>query len=385
MANVRRLQPVIQERLGVMMKRMGEFRDSGEVLNASCMFSALGNDVVSIYSFARCDHKLESLDFDPTSREAALAGISSIHFMKHVPWVNDVMKALPEAFVEWLLPMLASFLALKRTTREQVKKIMAGENREWQEKDHPTIFHAILDSKLPSREKTVDRLSEDAQVVVMAGTLTTTATLELITFWLLRQQGTLLRLRKELLSVMPSVDDVGGVPLATLENLPYLTAVIKEGLRLSYGLSARSQRIDPDSPIHFTDKRTGKEWVIPPKTSVSITSVQIHHDEDIFPRSRDFIAERWLGDEGKRLERYLTSFGKGSRNCVGVNLAYGELYLVLAHMWRCWGSRDARLGDDAGVLSLFETGLHDVELEADHFIPTPRKGSQGIRVKVQRV
>ena len=43
MVNVRRLQPVIQERLGVMMRRMNEFMDTGEVLNVSCMFSALGN------------------------------------------------------------------------------------------------------------------------------------------------------------------------------------------------------------------------------------------------------------------------------------------------------------------------------------------------------
>jgi hypothetical protein len=43
MANVRRLQPVIQERLGVLMERMNEFKDMDEVLNASCMFSALGN------------------------------------------------------------------------------------------------------------------------------------------------------------------------------------------------------------------------------------------------------------------------------------------------------------------------------------------------------
>ncbi|ATZ52267.1 hypothetical protein BCIN_08g00320 [Botrytis cinerea B05.10] len=385
MANVRRLQPVIQERLDVMLKQMNKFRDTGDVLNASCMFSAFGNDVVSIYSFARCDHRLESPDFDPSSRNAALAGISSIHFMKHVPWVNNVMKALPETLVEWLLPVLSSFLKLKRTSKRQVEEIMAGENEAWRGKDHLTIFHAILDSKLPPQEKTVERLSEDAQVLVMAGTLTTASTLELITFWLLRQPKTLLKMKEELRTVMPTVDDVGTVPLAALENLPFVTAVIKEGLRLSHGLSARSQRIDPDSAIVFVDKETGKEWTIPPKTPVSITNIQVHCDEDIFPCSRDFIAERWLGDAGKKLERYLTSFGRGSRSCLGINLAYGELYIVLSHVWRLWSSREARIGDEIGVLSLFETDLCDVQIEADYFIPTPRKGSQGIQVKAHTV
>ncbi|KAI0838317.1 cytochrome P450 [Hypoxylon sp. FL0890] len=385
MANVRRLQPVIQERLSVMIRRMNEFRDTGDVLNASCMFSALGNDVVNIYSFACCDHRLESPNFDPSSRNAALAGINSIHFMKHVSWINDVMKALPESLVLWLQPALGSFLAQKRRSRAQIEKIMAGEDEEWRGTDHPTIFHTILDSKLPSHEKTVERLSDDAQVVVMAGTLTTATTLELITFWLLSQPETLLKLKEELRTVMPSVEDVGKVSLATLEALPYLTAVIKEGLRLSYGLSTRAQRIDPDNPILFVDKATGKEYVIPPKTSVSIMSVQVHTDEAIFPCHKKFIAERWLGDQGRKLERYLTSFGKGSRSCVGVNLAYGELYLTLAYMWRLWGSREATLGGDVGVLGLFETGLRDVEMEADYFVPAPRKGSMGIRMMAYRV
>lgn len=42
MASVTRLQPVIQERLDVMLKRMNDFKNTGRVLNLSYMFSALG-------------------------------------------------------------------------------------------------------------------------------------------------------------------------------------------------------------------------------------------------------------------------------------------------------------------------------------------------------
>lgn len=323
-------------------------------------------------------------DFDPTSRDAALVGLNSIHIMKHIPWVYDVMKALPDSLVQWLQPALASFLELRRTARAQIENIIDGQNEEWRGKDHPTIFHAILDSKLPSHEKTVERLTEEAQVLVMAGTLTTASTLELMVFWLLKQPATLQKLKNELRAVMPSVTDVGNVPLAALEALPYLTAVIKEGLRLGYGVSTRLQRIDPDNPVTFTDETTGKEWIIPPKTSVGMTSVQLHHNEENFPDSKRFIPERWLQADGKKLDKYLVSFCKGSRSCVGINLAYGELYLTMACIWRIWGSRDATLGDDVGILSLFETDIRDVEIEADSFIPTPRKGSQGIRVKVHQ-
>lgn len=43
MSNVRKLQPEIQERVDVMMRRIGEFRDSGEVLNASWLYAAYTN------------------------------------------------------------------------------------------------------------------------------------------------------------------------------------------------------------------------------------------------------------------------------------------------------------------------------------------------------
>ena len=42
-ANVRKLQPVVMERVDQMMKRMDEFKHSGEVLNISWMFAAYTN------------------------------------------------------------------------------------------------------------------------------------------------------------------------------------------------------------------------------------------------------------------------------------------------------------------------------------------------------
>ena len=43
MASVRRLQPVIQERVDALLRRLEGFRDTGEVLMASWAFAALTN------------------------------------------------------------------------------------------------------------------------------------------------------------------------------------------------------------------------------------------------------------------------------------------------------------------------------------------------------
>lgn len=74
--NVRRLQPVILERVHILLDRFREFRESGKVLNASCASSAFTNglsmipnyirlllilvsiDIVMQFSFSRCDNRL---------------------------------------------------------------------------------------------------------------------------------------------------------------------------------------------------------------------------------------------------------------------------------------------------------------------------------------
>jgi hypothetical protein len=52
-----------------------------------------------------------------------------------------------------------------------------------------------------------------------------------------------------------------------------------------------------------------------------MTSVIMHADENVFPNADEFIPDRWLKEDGTRrtdLERYLMSFSKGSRQCIGI-------------------------------------------------------------------
>jgi cytochrome P450 len=217
---------------------------------------------------------------------------------------------------------------------------------------------------------------------MMAGTLTTTWVLEVVSFWLIRQPDTLRKLKEELRTVMPERDTI--VPLPQLEQLPYLNSVIKEGLRLTYGVSCRLNRSCPDKDMFYTDPITGQRWLIPRGTPLGMTSVQLHHNESIFPNSKLFSPERWLTAAPHTLDKYMVSFTAGSRQCLGMDLAYAELYLALSCIWRRWGSTGFRDEEDEGVFELYETGLRDVEIEADHFLPIQQPGTKGIRVRCFR-
>jgi cytochrome P450 len=170
------------------------------------------------------------------------------------------------------------------------------------------------------------------------------------------------------------------VALATLEQLPYLTACVQEGLRLSCGVSSRLQRICPDEDLVFNDGE--KDWFSPRGTPTSMTGMLVHYDPKIFPAPTTFRPERWLEDP--RLDKYLVPFSRGSRQCVGMNLAYAEIYLGLAAIFRRYGSVDVRGKNDLGTIELYQTTMRDVEIVADGVTPLVDPESRGIRVRVVR-
>ena len=145
-------------------------------------------------------------------------------------------------------------------------------------------------------------------VLILSPLLTT------ISFHLISNPSILAKLRSELEAAIP--DPTAQLGSLFLEKLPYLSACIQEGIRLSYGVSSRNPRISPDKPTKY------KEFVIPAGTPVSMTIIDVHHDEHIYPNSRSFIPERWLEnpktENGANLNRYFVAFGKGARSCLGI-------------------------------------------------------------------
>ena len=261
-------------------------------------------------------------------------------------------------------------------------QIKAQPRSTYSDLSHPTLFHEILQSNLPESDKSVSRLKDEAAIVVSAGTLTTSWALSIATYHLLASPRVLRKLKAELKIAIP--DDNTSTDLPLLERLPYLVAIVQEAVRLSFGVASRLQRISPEKPMRFRDAKSGKVWSIPPNTPVSMTSTLIHQDGPIFSDARSFIPERWI--ENPRLDRYLVSFSKGSRQCLGINLACAEMYLCLATIFRRFGEGGVdgvRMEGDEGVLELYETGLGDVEIQADGFVPLAAEDSQGVRIRVR--
>jgi cytochrome P450 len=358
----------------------------------------------------------ETTDFDQVEdpslgrrdTDSLLKGTHTGNLIKHMPWLVVLINCLPESMSARWVPGWAGFLRLQHGILEQIDEIKSdikSNSARLNGASHKTIFHELLASPaLPPHEKTTDRLSQDGRIFVQGGTLTASAALALGTFHLLNRPSALRTLREELFASISTPDTT--LSLSQLEQLPFLSAVVKEVLRLSLGSSSRISRVAPDETLEILDKSSGKMWYIPPGTPVSMTAYKTLRDPGIFYDPFGFRPERWL-DDGARLDKYLVVFCPGTRVCLGMALAKAELFLMLARLFRRWGGGgtvgsseegDRRPGD-AGVMSIFQTTVRDCEMDADYFIPIPYKvgllrrlrhlmantvqGSEGIRVVLE--
>jgi cytochrome P450 len=243
-----------------------------------------------------------------------------------------------------------------------------------------SVMESLLSSsthQLPPCELTTACLTE-CLTFLGAGSVTTAQTLTTAISFVLASPTIHFRLQTELADLYATNENP---TCSQLSQLPYLTAVLREALRLSYGGSSRLPRIAPDMDLTLPDGR-----MIPRGTPVSMTQTFLHDDSILFPKPLEFLPERWLHESNDIVQggstsmqasrKYFVPFSRGTRAYLGTNLAWAELYMCLAGLLRpveCGGVD----------LELFETIDDEVRVEHDYFNPAPAKGAKGMRVLVK--
>ncbi|KAL3440678.1 cytochrome P450 [Aspergillus insuetus] len=367
------LQDVVREKVGILINRLENAQGVQTPVPIDRGFGAFSEDIIMRYCFGHDYDSLNQQGWSPILHDSFVGVTQFSNTALHFPLLPKVMNALPEHWIEKLNPLCGLIFRLQKDLGEQIRATKASiASHDNTTKDNKsTVFSELIEGNLPEAEKADRRLRDEAQTVIAAGLATSAWALSVGTFYLLSNPSVLARLRHELDEAIPSYDSADRTAVLEwthLEKLPYLTAVIKEAIRLSYTTTSRNVRLLP-KPIQFS------EWTIPARTPVSMTIPFLNHDEKIFPNSKCFVPERWLdspmADNGSPLERYFVGFGKGTRSCLGLNLAWCELYLVFAALFRFFD------------FELFETDITDIEFVHDFFIPFPKLDSKGVRVFVR--
>lgn len=181
---------------------------------------------------------------------------------------------------------------------------------------------------------TVNEIVAECTTMLDAGSDTTQTTLASCVYHLAAYPEIQEKLHRELSNVVSKEPSTGvKVPgTEALQRVPYLRAVLEENWRcrppVARGLPRRVVGDGADIAGHF----------IPSDTTVSASIYSLHRDETLFPDPLRFLPERWLPNDGQdgddrekaNLKKYCIAFSLGPRACIGRNLAYMEVSIVVA-------------------------------------------------------
>ena len=309
-------EDVIREKLDTLVKHIDDYYRAAQPFALSNGFMALAGDVIMQYCFALNYNHLNSKDFETTFHEPFMAVSIAGHLSLQFPVVPKILFSLPESWLKKTEPLFALIFQLQRDMRTQITTLLESSkiSSSTEKSKTPTVFRELInDPDLPQSEKKLRRLQDEAQLVVAAGITTVGWALSVGGFHIINEAEIYSCLREELDRAIPDPDQE--LHWSELEKLPYLTGCIKEAIRLSYPVSTRNPRL-LSKPLAY------KDWVIPPRTPVSMTIVDVNNDEDIFPEHEKFKPERWIDPpktkDGSALDRYWVCFQKGTRSCLGV-------------------------------------------------------------------
>ena len=202
------------------------------------------------------------------------------------------------------------------------RRLDQGASADTQRNDFMTYILRHNDDKGMS----IPEIEATMRVLVLAGSETTATALSGIMRNLLLNPDAMKNLIEEIRSSFRHASEICADRVTKLD---YLGAVIEEGLRLSSPVAIGMPRLVPDEGAGVSG-----QWV-PGGTCVSVSGFSSSRSVLNFPHSPStFDPSRWLSESSsqKANKSAFNPFSLGPRNCLGRNLAYLEMRLILARL-----------------------------------------------------
>ncbi|KAK4202781.1 putative bifunctional cytochrome P450 E-class, group I:NADPH-P450 reductase [Triangularia verruculosa] len=210
------------------------------------------------------------------------------------------------------------------------------------------LLSAMLDGV---DRKTGEKLDDGAIIdnlitFLIAGHETTSGMLSFAFVMLLKNPETLRKAQQEVDQVIGR----GPITVEHMKKLPYVTAVLRETLRLCPTIPSLGVQALEDTVI-------GGKWAVSKGTVMLLFLARSHRDKAVYGETADdFIPERMLDENFERLSKehpgFWKPFGNGQRGCIGRAFAWQEAMIIMAMLLQNF---DFEMTDPSYKLKIKET------------------------------
>ena len=313
---LREQEPIVKEYVDLLMQRLGE--TAGEKVDMTAWFNFATFDIIGDLAFGDSFNCLRDSRYHPwvTLIFSNVKAVAWSRVAQQIPGAHSLlMKLAPKEVVA--------------KGREHVELCKSQANKRLAEKtDRPDFMSYIIRHNDKETGMSLAEIHANTYVIIIGGSETTATLLSGAVYFLLRNPGILAALSREIRSAFAAEADI---TFASVSRAETLLAVLTETLRAYPPVPSKLPRTVPAGGA------TVDGAFVPAGTVVSVCHWAATHAARNFRDPWAFAPERWAADAaGGRFAEdrrdAFQPFGFGPRNCIGRNLAYMEMRLILARL-----------------------------------------------------
>lgn len=306
--------------------------------NMSDWCNWLAMDILGDLCFGKAFHMLDR----PDNRYAVdLVGVAAQRHLLcgTMPVINKL--SLDKILFHKIAAGRARYMAYSR--QQLTERTALGD-----ETDRRDFFYHLLKARDPETGQgfTTPELWGESNLLIIAGSDTTSTAMAATLFYLVRHPAALARVAAEVRAAFASLEDIHHGP--RLNACAYLRACIDEAMRLSPSVGGLLPReVLPGG-------MTIDGHAVPAGTIVGTPHYAIHHNPAYYPDPFAYRPERWIAGGGEKgdgagvaeesvalAQSAFCPFSIGPRGCIGKGLAYVEMSVTLARVLFLYDVRKA--------------------------------------------